>query len=469
MTLPSIKLRVPSQDLAALASLLRESGYTEASLCSLLGIGDLSLLNGSKLDDYIACCQKSGSQLAQFVKLFLLGEGLPRREVSLLLGRDLLSTLTLCGLLFRSSGSIFCHAVIYPCADQYIVTDYWVSKFQTEGKIYELGTDSYVLSRVTPRNGRSKALDLCTGSGVHAVQSAVVCGHSSAVDINPRALNYAHFNAALNSVSCDLFLGDLYQPLPASRFDLITANPPFVPSPDPDILVHRSAGESGEEVPERLVSGLPEQLSEGGLYSMVLEFPVTMKESYLERLERWLGQKSGWGIAVLSFGERSINSYIDLHVTDVENRDEMVEKYRASYQKQGIVSIEFANVFILRLPSTVPNWKMKASSVWPRENRSASIAQWLNSASKYLTPDFALEAEWKPKLHQRIQSFSPERGLEAVDPTWLIFEQGSPLESEVLAKIDGRLSFTELLSSLNVERTELEATLRALASRLIID
>ncbi len=469
MSLPALKLRVEAKELSPFASLLQDSGYNEESICRLLGISDLSLLNGSKLAEYVRTCGEESSKLASLVKLFLLGEGVSRRDASQLLGRELLSTLTLCGLLFRSSGSIFCHAVVYPRGEQFIVTDYWVSKFHNEGKVYELGTDSYVLSRVTPRKGYKYALDLCTGSGVHAIQSAAECLHSCAVDINPRALDYTLFNAALNSVTCHPHLGDLFQPLPEGSFDLITANPPFVPSPDPEILVHRSAGETGEEVPERLVAGLPKRLAEGGLYSMVLEYPVTMTETYLDRLERWLNQTHGWGIAVLSFGERSVNSYIELHVTETENREEMIKKYRESYQKQGIVSIEFANVFILRLPHASTNWKIKAASVWPKESRAESISEWLKACSTFLAPLWKPQDSWTPKLHKRFQQFSLDSGLLPLDKGWLVFEELSPTECRVLAALNGERSVANLGQALSIPGAELEAILRRLASRLIIE
>ena len=52
-----------------------------------------------------------------------------------------------------------------------------------------------------------------------------------ATDLNPRALDLARITFALNRTAVDLRLGDLYQPVAGERFDLVTANPPYVMSP----------------------------------------------------------------------------------------------------------------------------------------------------------------------------------------------------------------------------------------------
>ena len=47
-----------------------------------------------------------------------------------------------------------------------------------------------------------------------------------ATDINPKAINYAHFNAILNGVEekMDFRVGDLFAPVKGMKFDLIIWN-----------------------------------------------------------------------------------------------------------------------------------------------------------------------------------------------------------------------------------------------------
>jgi carbamoyltransferase len=453
MALPDLKLRVSPEEISPLAQRLKDLDYTEGAIADLLGIWDLSLLDAGELPRYLWQCRQHDSDLSHLTQLFLLGEGLSRKRVSDLLGRDAVSALMLCGVLFRRSGDLFSRVVLYPCLGHFLFTDYWVTQGQDPGQVYELGTDSFVLARVTPRHRVRRALDLCTGSGIHAILSASVCEHSSAVDINPRALEYTKLNAALNGVHCSTHLGDLYQALEEGEtYDLITANPPYVPSPDEAVLVHRSAGETGEEVPERLVAGLPSRLSSGGLFSMVLEYPVLQHEDYLDRLERWLGEDQGWGIIVLSFGEKSVGAYIKLHVGPADDYHDKFSSYLDSYTKQGIVSVDFANVYITRGEPGAPNWKLKKTTYWPNGSRAQHIHEWLQVQSHYRSSSWRPDPNWKPKLSPYYKTLWRDREftagfLEAVDKKWMPPDPLNADEAELLFDMRGEQTVTELLAA----------------------
>ena len=72
------------------------------------------------------------------------------------------------------------------------------------------------------------------------------------VDLNPRAIRFARFNAQLNGVRNISFVqGNLYEPVKEQSFDTILANPPFVPSPKRQIRF-RDGGATGEEILEQL-------------------------------------------------------------------------------------------------------------------------------------------------------------------------------------------------------------------------
>ena len=76
-------------------------------------------------------------------------------------------------------------------------------------------------------------LDLCTGSG--AIPLALAHERPdleyTGIDLSPEALRWAEKNrAALKPPKCRFLLGDLFAPLgmPAPKFQLVTANPPYV-------------------------------------------------------------------------------------------------------------------------------------------------------------------------------------------------------------------------------------------------
>jgi len=87
----------------------------------------------------------------------------------------------------------------------------------------------------------STALDFGTGSGCIAVALAVRClsARIHAVDISPEAIGVARENAAFHRVSDRIrfHLGDGFAALPPGlSFDLIVANPPYIPSSELDAL-----------------------------------------------------------------------------------------------------------------------------------------------------------------------------------------------------------------------------------------
>jgi release factor glutamine methyltransferase len=85
------------------------------------------------------------------------------------------------------------------------------------------------------------ALDFGTGSGALAIALAVHCPNLQvvALDLSPKALETARNNASHHNVASriNFVQGDGLSALPPNiRFDLIVANPPYIPSADIDQL-----------------------------------------------------------------------------------------------------------------------------------------------------------------------------------------------------------------------------------------
>ena len=469
MSLSDIKLNCEPAELQALVPVLRKYGYELLAISELLGLWDLAELNGKEYAHYIWRCQRDESDLAKLVSFFLLGQSSDRQTVTNYLGENLVRAMEQCSLILEYKGQMVSTGVIFPCSGKYFFTDQWCSHgVQTPGKVYEIGPDSYMLARVTPRRRVQRALDLCTGSGIHAVLSAVSAETSKAVDINPRALRYAEINAALNSVSCECHLKDLFAAVPGETFDLITANPPFVPSPDPDVLIHRSAGETGEEVPERLVSALPEHLASGGLFSMVLDHPVYENESYLDKLESWLGQQRGWGIAVLTFRQLGLGAYIMNHLSGVPEYEETFELYLESYSKLGFIGVEFANVFIQRLDPTVPNWKVSQKCNRPRVSIVSQVENWLDCMTTYQDSAWEPAQNWRPALSSYYKNlwrdWNHEQGvLEMTEENYFPADPLGADEAELLSRMkDGKKTVGELREAWVAEGREKQSFTEAL-------
>ncbi|MFO0693236.1 MAG: peptide chain release factor N(5)-glutamine methyltransferase [Polyangiales bacterium] len=131
-----------------------------------------------------------------------------------------------------------------------------------------------------PADEPKRVLDLCTGSGCVAIclaalrASAVVL----ATDVSEEALGVARRNAASNGVDSRISFhrGDLFEAVRGEApFDVVTANPPYIPSRDiegldPDVASFEprlalDGGADGLDFYRRLAKEAPARLVDGGV------------------------------------------------------------------------------------------------------------------------------------------------------------------------------------------------------------
>jgi release factor glutamine methyltransferase len=117
--------------------------------------------------------------------------------------------------------------------------EFYGRAFRVDPRVLVPRPDSEALVDVALERTRAvslsmRALDLCTGSGCIAITLARERPTSSvwATDKSPGALDVARQNGLrLGAYNVALRLGDLFDAVdPACRFDLIAANPPYIPS-----------------------------------------------------------------------------------------------------------------------------------------------------------------------------------------------------------------------------------------------
>jgi release factor glutamine methyltransferase len=76
----------------------------------------------------------------------------------------------------------------------------------------------------------ARVLDLCTGSGAIGVAAALCGAGVTSVDVSRRALLSAWLNARVNGVRVRPRRGNLFDAVGDERFDLVVANPPYLPA-----------------------------------------------------------------------------------------------------------------------------------------------------------------------------------------------------------------------------------------------
>ncbi len=271
-------------------------GYSEAKVRERLDLRDLGDLRWQALPLYREERLAARDPLDLSIDLLLLQGVLPADELSRLFVPFDREVLIRAGLLeMDKTGAARARASLFPVGDRLIFSDHAWPQLPHPGyatvpydQVMFVGADSRALARCTLRRPVRAALDLCTGSGVQALLAASHAQRVLAVDVSSRAALCARFNAqVLGATNVEVVAGDLFEPVRGEQFDLITANPPFVPSPL-DSLRFRDGGRSGEDIQKRIVAGLPRHLAPGGTAQMVTELGERDQEPLTNRLRGWL-------------------------------------------------------------------------------------------------------------------------------------------------------------------------------------
>jgi release factor glutamine methyltransferase len=138
------------------------------------------------------------------------------------------------------------------------------------------------LERTRARHLLGSALDLCTGSGCVAIAYARSrpTWNVTACDISPEAVQVAQDNAHRTGAVRNLRIlqGRLFGAVSGQRFDLITANPPYIPSGElsglpvdvRDFEPHLAldGGADGLDVVRELAAAAVRHLKPGGLLAL---------------------------------------------------------------------------------------------------------------------------------------------------------------------------------------------------------
>jgi len=214
-----------------------------------------------------------------------------------------------------------------------------------------LNSAARTLASLTPRVPSARALDVGTGSGVQALLAAQHCEHVVATDVNPRALEFTALGAALSGfdhVECRA--GSFFDPVEGESFDLIVSNPPYVISPDSQ-LVYRDGGLDRDEVSRIAVSGAVDHLAPGGLAMVLCNWVRAPWEPWDVPLRGWLEGRGCDALLLHHVTEDPLEyaaKWNTRHRRDPEAHAEVLDRWVDYYRQAGIGALSTGGVALRR-------------------------------------------------------------------------------------------------------------------------
>lgn len=462
-----LKLPAPAEA-RRLFDFFTASNYTQEELRDRLGVYDLPsprLRNLPRLLDLTS----GPAAVHVLLRWFLVGAPVEPARVAAVIPEWFIESCLDLGLMERRGEALTPKVLLMPIEHLLLASD-------SPGGI-EAGTadlvlwpnpTSKLLHRFTLRRPSRATLDLGTGNGIEALWAASHSERVVATDLNPRALEFAAFNARLNGIENIEFLaGDSFEPVAGRRFDLIVANPPFFISPSTRYLFCDNPLEL-DQLCRKLVREAPQYLNEGGWYQMICEWAEVKGQPWEERLTEWFRGNGcdAWVFKGLTlppsrYAEERIQE-ISPHGSGEEN--DLYSEYMAYYREKGVEAIH-GGLVAMRCRSG-RNWiMMEEGTDTPREPFGSFIQQifagrdfleahasdqQLLTCKPRLSPDARLEQQLRQAEHV-------EPGQEGWQVTSLRLRlvkgfafslDVQPLVAEFLANCDGQHTLGELVGEL---------------------
>jgi hypothetical protein len=475
-------------ELRDVLSKLSGIGYSEGSIGKCLGLDDISNLQWRLISIYRSERLISRDPLDLAIDLFLLQGTLPADELNQLLTASERGVLIRAGLLaLDADGRGQARASLFPVGDGLIFSDHAWPELPHPGYaavpcdyVMAVGPDSRHLARCTTRRAFRSALDVCTGSGIQALLASTHAQHVIAIDINPRATRCARFNVQASGITnVDVMVGDLFEAVHGQRFELITANPPFVPSPL-DSLQFRDGGRSGEDIQKRIVAGLPHHLAAGGIAQMVTELGERENEPLATRLREWL-DGAPMDIHILRLAEHSAAKYSIGHAkgNDFQSFLDSVQQWAGNLRAQGYVRV--VSLVISFQWSIGPSWERMEESPPPRRAAGTEIdsAFLAERMIRHLDCERALQQSSLCRagpialLDARLLGGDlPAKAKATLMGQALTIEHWlDPVEREILGRMGDRITVPDLVrifSNLDVDEPTVIAAARSLLGRRLV-
>lgn len=339
---------------------LDSAGLTEAGVLEAFGVRHLG--EYAQLPPQVAMNRVSaGTPLHTFIRLFLMGLSVPVSDAEQAVKPMSLDDWVNAGLLVPEGMLIAPGVQLYLSGKLIVAND----MPRRVGDRFEIRPDAVMavasttlaLANLIVRRRVGTALDVGAGCGFLGLSCALHAERVICTDINPRAVEFTKFNAALNNFSnVEARVGNLLEPVKGEQFDLIVCNPPFVISPE-NTHAYRDSGMHGDQFCQQLIAQSAKQLKPGGYFQCLCDWAHIFGDNVTERLTGWF---LGSGCDVLVLHERTLDpvSYAVNWVRQAASQtggatpqamEADVRRYADYYQRERIQAISHGLVSMRKM------------------------------------------------------------------------------------------------------------------------
>jgi methylase of polypeptide subunit release factors len=442
------------EGIALLRDALVEGGYTPDAVREALATEVAAGRDSAELPLYLHMLEGGGA-LAALIKLFLLDIEVSGAEAEEALP-GLVDRLEAMSVLERRDGAVKALIEIVPTENLLLACDAFQKELARPDHVLGVSPPARVLAWLTIREPVERALDLGTGNGYHALFAARHADHVTAVDINPRALRFAEFNAHLNGADIDFREGNLFQPVAGERFDLIVSNPPYVVSPENEIT-YRDAGLPGDSFSELIVREVPDHLAPGGYAEILISWLHPWDGDWTAPVRDWV---AGNGCDTMLF-RYAVHTPLDYAAAwnrpfrgNPERYGAGIARWMEYFDRLEVEAISWGAIVMRRRDGD--NWFFPHTSTTERITgaseqvlRIAAAQDFLATAGDEELLDAVMTVAPEHKLDQTIRL---EHGGELIERNVLRLERGLCFEvsidafaERVLALLDGERTLRDVL------------------------
>jgi methylase of polypeptide subunit release factors len=438
--MPQVELDAPRTDdlegIGHLRDALAQAGFTAAGIRSALATDVASGRDALDLPLYLRLLEGSGP-LGTQVKLFLLAVEVTANEAEAAFPGLELDRLAELGALRRERDGVVATIELAPAGELLLACDPVAQQRTNADHVLGVSPPTQILARLMVRTPVGSALDVGTGSGQLALMLHPHAGRVVGVDLNPRALRFAAFNAALNGMRrLELREGDLFAPVEGERFDLIVCNPPYVISPETN-MVYRDSGLTGDSFSERVVRELPPHLAEAGVGQVLISWTHDPDGDWAAPVRRWV-EGSGCDALLLRFSQHAPLDYAAAwnraHRSDPDRYADALDRWSRYFAELGIRAISWGALTLRRRDNGM-NWFSAHSATSELVSTAGDQLLRLLSAQDFLAGASDNDLLGAPLRladeHRLEQTLRLDRGTVHAERTVLRLDDGLKFETPV--------------------------------------